>query len=135
MKLKIEHLAPYLPYKLLLGLEDTMELEEMIGLLKDEVLTTEDNYEYSIAKPILRPLSEVKNYFLELWAKGDSDTRDYFDADYLGEFNIDADDTDFSNIRTHYLPYGVFYLLAKNHFDLFDLISLGLAIDINTLEL
>ena len=111
-KLTIEHLAPYLPYGLKIcaceseyemTIEDEMDSETIC--LRDVI---ENNH-----KPILRPLSDLKEFSPAIWKYGMLDS----------EIN-----------PTLKLTYNEIYVLFKNHFDVFGLIEQGLAIDINTIN-
>jgi hypothetical protein len=146
MKLETKHLAPYLPYNLKMVMtHDSFEDFENIDsdedcLLKGSiwelyVLTTDyidffggecDDFavkgeRYRIAnngtlKPILRPLSDLNE-----------DTARILSSDgYMAVMEETLD------IR--YLSYSDAVILFKNHYDVFELIEKGLAIDINTIK-
>lgn len=118
--LKIEYLAPYLPYNLkIIGhgknisvLKYKTEASDLGGISLNGVL--EDWH----VKPILRPLNELKNEMNK------------FDKMVLyGGYN--KGDFRFGGIES--CSPDDYQLLLKNHFDVFGLIEKGLAIDINTL--
>lgn len=143
MKLELKHLAPYLPYGLryafdnigywsVFGLTYTGEKYDFGTMLR---LTNPDKSKNPIGvdwddninglsafveldsvhhKPILRPMSEVSDSLFE-------------------EIGF-ADEEDFiqSVLDGHILQIN-FNKLLSNHFDVFGLIPVGLAIDINTL--
>jgi hypothetical protein len=138
MKLELKHLAPYLPYELLL--KGNIESWKMTG----------DNISYVEqvqAKPILRPLSDLVNEInvdgkrfipIEHFEAG-SVYRDYkgvktsvyISYDLCGETFTDAiciggsiKDTDYKYVE----------LLLKWHFDVFRLIEDGLAINMNDIK-
>ena len=139
MKLKIEYLAPYLPYKLsgkvicheykkeVITFLDTISYFENVLTFNDGVDVYLNNESLSEFKPILRPLSDLNKkhldymYFIiistdnEMFGSRD-DFEDYFNETYC-----------------NYLPKCLFEYLLEHHFDVFGLIEEGLAIDINTL--
>ena len=82
-------------------------------------------------KPILRPMNEVEDYFLDLYGKLEhQDITDYFDEDFLSSMDsLDVSAIGYKKIE--YLPFGTLQVLLKHHFDVFDLITVGMAIDIN----
>lgn len=121
MKLELKHLAPYLPYglkwkNLVVGKEN-----EVIGLevVKGELrIRTNDGlygYHSEKMKPILRPLSEL--------TKEDAVNFDYVDEEHLKR-----------SVIVGHAPFDVFNELLKEHFDVFDLIKNGLALDINEIN-
>lgn len=111
--LELKHLAPYLPYGLDLVVIE-FGIEKMIGFINNEVITTEDNADLSMVKPILRPLSELT---IE-----DARGHNYPDEGHLER-----------SLLSGHAPYEVWNEFVKEHFDVFGLIEKGLAIDINTL--
>ena len=141
-KLELKHLAAYLPFGLkvrsfregqALFLEDISMSGEFIDYLfkKSEVRT----YSTLIYKPILRPLSDLTK---EITHNGETFVplakyNDVFgeNDDYLIEYLNDEGGIDYEDCKT--LPQYVFNWLASLHFDLYDLIEKGLAIDINTI--
>ena len=146
-KLKLEHLAPYLPYKLKISTQYGINVPKegltytVIGVCKkdtswsngeiDIVFEVYEKYgkemsnAYFDFKPILRPLSDI----------GDVPGK------YLSEeSNLDIGDqitlSELSNKEMNFahLEYHLAVHLFENHFDCFGLIDAGLAIDINTLK-
>ena len=135
--LKLEHLAPYLPYGLecvdnngdiLLishytprGQKKLVNIGELVW--SDSIYTPKQRY-----KPILRPLSDLEKKHLDYM---------YFfiiatDNDMFGSR---SEFEDYFNETSHeYLPQCLFEYLLKCHFDMFRLIEKGLAIDINALN-
>lgn len=140
-KLKLEYLAPYLPYGLKFIIPDTKMICELVGInfidknieinyprkkkgCSGEILNYHDGKErghdgyIDNCKPILRPLSDL--------------TKDKF-----------YDDTENHNIRfwklkiksgvLDHLDYNGTQLLLKEHYDIFGLIEKGLAINKNDL--
>lgn len=135
MKLELKHLAPYLPYGTLFFNGDLYK-----WIYKtDSICRCEDNYvsasiETIICygyKPILRPLSDIVPYFYKLFIDGE--LGEYLDSEFLEKHSI-YELEELENIKVENLPYGTFQLLVKYHFDVYDLIQNGLAIDINTLN-
>jgi hypothetical protein len=125
MKLKIEQLAPYLPYDL------GFYVEHANGTRLDNWYMTIDTNLRTVLefqnKPILRPLSDLTKEI-----KVDEDVfipsiEYYYIKDELEELSS----LNCSYIR--YVRYNVVNVLFELHFDVFGLIEKGLAIDINTL--
>jgi hypothetical protein len=127
MELKLEDLAPYLPY----GLKAVCS-QDIDGVLYKHINLTKRFYSMPTAiltnfKPILRPLADLKtshNIFK------DKSICFIDESDNGGSFTIDDiyfkyQESSFSDWRNAYL------LLLENHFDVFGLIEKGLAIDIN----
>lgn len=129
-KLTIEQLAPYLPYGLKVLEEfdvNDPQIREVTGISNSTITTNLQRYPFRQVcniddiKPILRPLSDLTD-------------------EYLSELNLDvADEIELREVKdgkmlTGYLPHLLHELLISKHFDLFDLINSGLAIDINTLS-
>ena len=121
-ELTIEHIAPYLPYGLNVSKLHTLHSGVGIGSI-EHVLTTKNK----AIKPILRPLSDLDTETLlkDLGRKSSDaiiDWCEYFDSD-----------SENKNCAILCAPYPVIQYCFKNHFDVFSLIPLNLAIDINTL--
>ena len=140
MELQIKHLAPYLPYGLKLQYV-VREKVEKTGIMKsiihneDETHPTKVSIEWGDAehiwmfKPLLRSLSEIKNYFQPIFDT-DKEVNEFLSYETLTPFSIE----DLENCLPEYIPYGSFKVLLKHHFDVFGLIEKGLAVDINTLS-
>ncbi|MGV7234635.1 MAG: hypothetical protein ACQ9ET_00110 [Nitrosomonadaceae bacterium] len=126
-KLELKHLAPYLPYGLKIKTKhgiDTMETlnEFCVNGDCEEWYSYEDHPEEVLQfKPILRPLSDLTK---EIECNVDF----YFPND--GYLELIARGIQHIN----HCPYPIFIKLLERHFDVFELIEKGLAIDINTLE-
>jgi len=130
MKLKLEHMAMYLPYKLKWTLQN-LKIFTMSGITESTLYTKEGavlcwqkHPDLPIALfPILKPLSDYKD--INSPAMSDLNC-DIFDQIRLSEL---------ANREIFYkgLPYGTAQICFKNHIDIFDLISDGLAINKNTL--
>lgn len=125
MKLKLEHLAPYLPYGLIsVDYFDGIELKRKI--VPSNIMGFVDGG--TKAKPILRPLSDFTK---EIEVNGEK----FVPKDKL--FHSDNRWIQFKKSITknaiHCEPYYIVENLLKWHFDVFGLIEQGLAVDINTL--
>lgn len=140
-KLELKHLAPYLPYKLMVKVfdEEKKVMNSTNSSSKNWVgigacIKWSEN-----CKPILRPLSDLmpkSNYkFLNkpdvelLGRKITSPASEYWGWVYFqeGKMGWNKNILDFE--------YWFVDLLLKHHFDVFGLIEKNLAIDINTLKL
>ncbi len=114
MELQIQHLAPYLPYKLYFRMTDGIKLP-MNGL-KENVIFVKDGYSTTIhykgARPLLKSLKIL-----------DSD-----DIIRLGLF-VEADKQYLINFPLNCCYEDFQYLLSK-HYDVFGLIEAGLAEEI-----
>jgi hypothetical protein len=167
-KLELKHIAPYLPYGLkgaaccLDGYYEPIELGELMrietGITRSgdtgEVWLVLDDIEVPIIefKPILRPLSDLKNIievngekfvpierlfeikYPELVSRG----REYY-IEFVpnwvlcsGNWTATSLKISLSDIYSNY--YWLVQKLIEWHFDIFGLIEKGLAIDINTLK-
>ena len=122
MKLELRHLAPYLPY----GLKCQWFRTEDQTLVTNELNITD--YYWLIGRqhfqPILRPMSDFK--------PGEGASTWAIEVDKMFNYNVYML-SGYSHVKTERYPYVVFNYLIENHFDVFDLIDKGLAIDINTL--
>jgi hypothetical protein len=138
MELELKHLAPYLPYglKFEINVFDQATVSGlMVGLNDKEIEfsgiseTVTESFSYDLCIPILRPLSDLVNYYNKI-CYGLMDARNpnnykssKFDIDLVIRNGVMFDtDNGFVN------------WLYENHFDVFGLIKAGLAIDINTLS-
>jgi len=130
MKQKIEHILPYVPFGLntLYNLSDVISLREGVkNEVRDKKLTQSNlDFVCQFCKPILKRcedllLSEWKD--LDILSSSENQTE---------LFNI-ANTSDREWVLS-YTSYGFVQFLLKNHFDVFDLIPKGLAVDINTLS-
>lgn len=139
MNLELKHLSPYLPYKLKIIKTTTQSNSEIIEMKQLDILNKAIyiNNIFVFNKnhqPILKPLSEIQPYFKNLYGSLDhQDVTDYLDEDFLNSMDaLDISEIGYKKIE--YLPYGTLKVLLKHHFDVFDLIEAGLAIDYNTLK-
>lgn len=145
MKLELKHLAPYLPY----GLKGKYKLSDVINLSKGqkdeirEVTLTEDNIKFFrlYCNPILRPLSDLTKEIEhngEKFIPSEVLLRIYREEWVVDKIQINNEywfSLDFyCGIDIIPTPLWVYEKLFEWHFDVFDLLSKGLAIDINTLK-
>lgn len=133
-KLTIEHLAPYLPYKLEFWSNNLGRKRKMKEGNIESIV--ENNHSM---KPILHPLSDLVEGIIH-------DGETFIPKQYLEEkFRRKMDISEgVINGSVVYLNtddweqwqdlYWIFQKLFEWHFDIFELIEQGLAIDINTLE-
>lgn len=130
-ELELKHLAPYLPYKLRIKYQERNQVMNMgqghsrhwIGI-KSVINWQDVNGEPP--KPILRPLSDLaefldKSLFVEQWHD-----------EWIEHFKDFQDKPEEANMLA--CPYDLFDHLVANHFDVFNLILQGKALDINTIE-
>lgn len=113
MELKLENLAPYLPYRL------NMHYESECRDWVENWELTPDKISYALEfnnKPILRHLSDLKSF-------NTSNELSQREEAYI-----------MKNKTCHWLSYHSMQVLLKNHFDVFGLIESNLAVDINTLK-
>lgn len=135
MKLELKHLAPYLPHRLNMKFvdDDENETAELTGLMdmgKPHVQVkfggNNGMFLYKELKPILHSISDLteehipdiitRNTILFAWESAKL-------AHNSNELLIDM------------IRYNDIQVLLENHFDVFELIAEGLAIDINTLDI
>jgi len=130
MKLELKHLSPYLPYGLKLN---TLENEMYLIDYKNKKIESTfrghliNIYEWDEIQPILSPMSDIESShsrFLEEM-QGLGQTIEYHNGSFY-DGNASFDDAE-------WLPYCCFEILLRENFDVFGLITAGLAIDINTL--
>tara|TARA_R100001377_G_scaffold40581_1_gene22708 strand:+ start:176 stop:595 length:420 start_codon:yes stop_codon:yes gene_type:complete len=129
-KLKLEHLAPYLPYglKIIHNWEKVRDsrkepLKRWIKILEPSqlnIFTREDSQKHFKWKPILRPLSDL--------TKEIEEGKPMFFPSHQLVKHIE-NNQDIFNCSYNEINY-----LLRNHFDAFGLIEKGLAIDINTIN-
>jgi hypothetical protein len=126
MKLELKHLTPYLPYGLNIihtsnEIYSSSNIWEMEGLVRDNIYLKENRYPADIfsVKPILRPKSDLSKYRLPTVP----DPKNSSPAVIFLDWSVEM------------CYYDEYVFLFENHFDVFGLISAGLAVDINTLSL
>jgi hypothetical protein len=142
MKLEIRHLTPYFPYGLECMVSDyyngyngTNETKKakLNAIWSDNSYSFFDLVEsergFEKIMPILRPLSQIKEYFEPIF-ETDKEVNEFLSYEATTPFSVE----EILNYKFEYLPYGTCQVLLKHHFDLFGLIGEGLAVDINTLS-
>lgn len=116
-KIKIEELAPYLPYGLRIK-EGNNEFE-LTGTFLDEWFNYGDAMK---GKPLLRPIHLIKNENIEF-------IREFFD---IGNTEISLETWIgyvLADIKTGLLSFKQWNILYKYHYDVFRLIDKGLAFE------
>lgn len=140
-KLTFEFLSPYLPYQVKFYNEKSGKINTLEGLAMDNdginlyfhgVLKSFTLNNWPL-KPILRPMSDFKNF------RNKNGSGIYEITFNVANLDIDEDaDINVEEIGSNYLSliscYRTLQQLLKYHFDVFGLIKSGLAIDINTIE-
>lgn len=131
MKLKLEHLAPYLPYQLEgYCLANIHTIVEFIKPNRIGGITKFGNHvpiadTFKGFKPLLRPLSQIQSYFEPLW-DSDIDVRTYLSEEYITSFGFESIEEILEH-KVEWWPVGFYTTLLKHHFDVFELIENGLA--------
>ena len=126
-KLELKHLAPYLPYELVMNVRDWIDDPKLTPSLLAYILI--ENLAGSEYKPILRPLTDITKEIEHNRLKfipynelnwDDMEPMECFSLDFDFESQISC-------------PLFIWNHLFQWHFDVFGLIEQGLAVDINTL--
>lgn len=132
MKIKIEHIAPYLPYKVKAYFKYSNEksckqmiVSEIHAVYSDSTICCHDSVNSSPDefKLVLKPLSSASDIIKYEFKKYDNhkiydkDVIKFFCEEVVGEFS------DIFDIKTELLPYGAIQWLLKNRYDIFDLIE------------
>jgi hypothetical protein len=148
MILTLEHLAPYLPYELKVEGQTRKEIFELGGIDGSVALLVGcGRVDLFDIKPILRPLSDIsKKLFLNgnyEFVPSEKLANEYLHKSLWGENEIGLGILDSNNnmINLCFIgneivgecPFMIYQSLCEWHFDIFNLIGQGLAIDINTL--
>jgi hypothetical protein len=125
MIVKLEELAPYLPYGLMIldneGIKRALLPRDLIVREKRDGVPDYSSF----IKPILRPLSDLTNVneYFEIW---DKET----DHESIEQWiDLDTESQQTCKFSLHFWND-----LYKHHFDVYGLLPKGLAIDINTLN-
>lgn len=127
MKLELKHLAPYLPYDLDYWSIDDECVNTLMKISHNgygNLLINNEHHEDRI-KPYLYPLSDLTK---EMDIDGVKISA--VDELYPNGVDVDGFELDILNNSIQTMDY---FKLLEWHFDVFGLISNGLAIDINTL--
>ena len=138
-KLTIQHLSAYLPYRLKVISNVNNHLYEVIGITKDEICiddSTQGWFSYNLFKPVLRPMSYLTK---EIEHNGEKFVPfDRLEKDFGVKLDEDGDLLiDYYNIGECDSPwtgFGIIQRLLSYHFDIWELISSGLAVDINQVK-
>jgi hypothetical protein len=143
MELEIKHLAPYLPYGLKLQYV-VREKVEKTGVLQSishrdfETHPTRVSIEglYNeehiwMFKPILRPLSDLNN---EIVINGEKHQMWLLINGQKALENGEIENMNGYQYSILELSYNKIQTILKFHFDIFNLIGQGLAVDINTIN-
>lgn len=141
MKLKLEHLAPYLPYGLRAKLGDKtadmhVTFEMICGSDIENVpcFRKHSRDKYPI-KPILHPLFDLTKEITVDGEKFKPFDSLYKLSDYTEYLNsLEEQDNKYDLYTPSRWPYELFEKLLEWRFDVFGLIKSGLAIDVNTLK-
>lgn len=124
MKLDLKNLSVYLPYEVYF-INNSNDLKLKITGLNEELVMANGHglFYFKNIKLILRPLSDIENEKYDFIYNKETDywsIEDWISLDVESRFSCK-------------FSYEFWELLYKHHFDVFDLIQRGLAIDINTL--
>ena len=127
MKLELKHLAPYLPYKCRgVRYSETAKGNLFTVLDAGNIHSFMDDFPH---KPILRPLSDLRNKELDYWIEiaevTETITPDYLIKSLIEKYSYSMNFENYQKVLEYF---------NENHFDYMSLIKQGLAIDINTLE-
>lgn len=143
MKLKLKHLAPYLPYRLKVEVDESKQIFELYGLNKNyaELLKLNENREliadfiYKEFKPILRPLFDLQKGFHKDFDEVLFDENNYVFTDEEGMKATPSIELFIGDGCNNTIIFDgvveIYNLLMKHHFDYFRLIEKGLAISIH----
>ena len=129
-KIEIKHVAAYLPYKVKIQRNGILRI--LYGASIDDLFFERDEYpknimrvSYEYCKLVLRPLSELTAAILTDRIGIDiSEARAFINFAKCGGIMNIADFCDYDQVQK----------LISEHYDVFNLISQGAAININTLE-
>lgn len=149
MKLELKHLVGYLPYELKgISKEEYLGIETIKGFSTYgrqsaiNIITTIDDIDMELFKPILRPLSDLVK---EIEVNGDKFVPiEYFEIGDDNNYSIDFGNgntnliKDLESISKHKSTFDIQFLpkiisdkLIEWHFDIYGLIEAGLAISIH----
>jgi len=130
LELKKEYVTPYLPFSIKVVMEGKKTNVAWVSTKNIAVIRPNGIGEYKkIAwkyahhniKLILKPLNNLKSDDIEIVAELICFTRPHL-KDYINK-------SGWQN-----LPYKYFQILLENHYDVFELIPKGLAVDVNSLS-
>ena len=136
-KLKLKHLAPYLPYGLKINqYRDDLDINfqsELVSLSGDQLKVISERFpfteslSYYEAKPILRPLSDLNNEIEESIIPIEYFEENYPTLDLHKQCELIIEDERWIN----HCDFILIQYLLEWHFDVFGLIEKGLAINMN----
>jgi hypothetical protein len=138
-ELELKHLAPYLPHSLNTDKGLLKTLEGDYCECKQGIAST--RYICAAIKPILRPLSDLKNDMVTILKE------EYKEEYYFNKFREEKKELVLNdkqgsaaywiltpeNIENKW-HWNLVNILLKRHYDVFGLIDQGFAIDINTID-
>lgn len=136
-KLKLKHLTPYLPYQLMILNTQENKLINLLSISSDGFLNKE-SYDSGVKpfninqiKPVLRPISSMSIEEIEELQDTVKDEDIYIS---VSKTNIWIEDNTSDPYGGHMelhidVLYEAYEWLFKNHFDIFNLIRRGLAIE------
>ena len=134
MELELKHIAAYLPFSAKIHHSRKNGFFEVLtatGEIADYIVNEKSEHDkYAL---ILRAMSDLNTtYFSDLFDE-DIDVRTFLNEEFLESRGIKSFQQ-LTEFKIEWLPFGVINLLIKHHFDVFDLIPQGLAIDIHSLS-
>ena len=125
-KLQLKHLVPYFLYGVKLLFDNGTHKPYIVEL--DVLHKLSPVLMYSKHKLILKPMSDLVNYYDEIcWGLFDSRNPNNYES---AKFMVDEVICNGVTFDTY---FGLVEWLFKNHFDVFDLIKKGLAVDYKSL--
>lgn len=132
--LKIKHLAPYFPHELEIIVSDEKGGCIVVALNTQSVyIDSGCDYPFEEIKPILRPFSDLTKE-IEINGKKFIPINEIaFDTEIQSDKYLLLNVNAYVKINLLGTPFNIINKLFEWHFDVFDLLSNNLAIDINTL--
>jgi hypothetical protein len=133
MKLELKHLAPYLPYNLKMEHYETKIIKKLQGISTNTLgqpyclCLNSIWYNSFVFKPILRSLSDLTK---EIEVNGEI----FIPLQKLEYMFGDCTKLTDTMLVNSFVQNGIVNKLIEWHFDVFNLIEKGLAININTLN-
>lgn len=133
-QLQLKHLLPYFPHNLMCQVTDKGEIRiaELNAIYNNGSCSfhnlVESDKGFDCIKPILKKHCrlEIENIW-EKHSKTDPDVRTFLNAEFLEEKGFNTID-EILGFNPQWWPVGTLNVLAKYHFDIYDLISKGLAV-------
>lgn len=118
-KLQLKHLAPYLPYDVMI--HSKYSNSDSFSIFKINYKNYNSILTHDSRKLILRPLSDLEEMEGLFTGLSQNDIAEIFHVSKI------------SKVRPSYISMNTYLWLLKHHFDVFGLIEKGLAIDKNKL--